>query len=67
MKLVPEIWYIGEDNKKHRYYTDIYIPKDNLIIEVKSTRTYNVDLEKNIRKETRCKELGYKFQFAIPF
>jgi hypothetical protein len=32
---MPEIWY-EHSGKKKRYFTDFYIPKDNLIIEVKS-------------------------------
>ena len=34
------------DDKKHLYYPDIYIPEYNKIIEVKSTYTYNKDVEK---------------------
>jgi len=69
-KDVPEIWYIGEDNKKHRYYTDIYIPKDNLIIEVKSTWTYSdkhdpAKLDKNVRKQIGSVIAGYNFKFMI--
>ena len=62
---VPEIWYIGTDNKKHRYYPDFYIPKENMIIEVKSTYTYEVNLEINLLKQQACLELGYKFEFKI--
>ena len=36
-KDVPEIWYKTDNNKKHRYYCDIYIPSTNTIYEVKST------------------------------
>lgn len=39
-------------NKKiFTYYPDIFIPKENKIIEVKSIWTYNVNLEKNILKQ----------------
>ena len=38
-KDMPEFWYITEDNKKHRYFPDAYIPKDNTIYEVKSDWT----------------------------
>ncbi len=37
-KDMPEFWYY-KDDKKHRYFPDVYIPKDNLIYEVKSDWT----------------------------
>ena len=48
--------------KKHRYFPDFYIPKDNLIIEVKSTFTYNKELEKNLLKEQCVKDAGFKYK-----
>lgn len=54
--------------KKHKYYPDIYIPKDNLIIEVKSKWTYSGKpewLETNLLKEQACKDAGYNFRFMI--
>ena len=62
---MPEIWYFGLDNKKHRYFPDFYIPKDNLIIEVKSTYTMKLQLEKNFLKKNRCLEMGFDFEFRI--
>ena len=38
----PEIWYTEDGGKYHRYFCDIWIPQDNLIIEVKSTFTYRL-------------------------
>ena len=64
LKLMPKIWY-NEDNIKHRYYPDIYIPKENLIIEVKSTFTYNRHLGKNLLKRQACLDAGYNFEFMI--
>jgi len=63
-KDMPKIWYNFEE-KKSRYFPDIYIPKDNLIIEVKSNYTYNLSLERNAAKANACSNLGYKFQFRI--
>ncbi len=64
-KSMPEIWYHSDDGKYHRYYPDIYIPKDNLLIEVKSTFT----LEKNKTKvditRNTCKALGFNFELHI--
>ena len=62
---VPQIWYIDKNNKRHRYFPDFYIPKDNLIIEVKSTFTYNKELEKNLLKEKSAREGGYNFRMWI--
>lgn len=61
---IPSIKYIFEQ-KERRYYADIWIPSENLIIEVKSEWTYKKDLEKNLKKRDTCLELGYKFQFWI--
>jgi len=64
-KKIPSIWYYTEDEKKHRYYPDIYIEKDNLIIEVKSLWTFNKYKEINLLKEQACMEVGYEFKFMI--
>lgn len=64
-KEVPKIYYYTSDGKKHRYYPDFFIPKDNLIIEVKSEYTYKRGLEKNILKEDACKKAKYGFKFII--
>jgi hypothetical protein len=57
---IPTIWY-----GKSRYYPDIFIPKDNLIIEVKSTWTFQAMKEKNLLKRDACIKAGYNFQFWI--
>lgn len=62
---MPEIWYVGLDNKMHRYSPDIYIPSENKIIEVKSCRTMKLHLEKNFLKKARCLEMGFDFEFRI--
>lgn len=64
-KDMPEIWYYGEDGKRHRYYPDFYIPKDNLIIKVKSEWTYNASLKINLLKEQACIKAGYNYNFLI--
>lgn len=63
-KLVPKITYLF-NNKNKYYYPDIYIPKDNKIIEVKSTWTYKVQEERNILKATHTKNCGYNYEFWI--
>lgn len=56
-----------EDNESnlHRYYPDIYIQSLNKIIEVKSTYTYKIDFDKNLKKAKACKSLGFNFAFMI--
>jgi hypothetical protein len=65
VKNVPEIWYIDNNNTKHRYYVDIFIPSQNKCIEVKSTYTYRKDEQVNIIKQNAAKNLGYNFEFWI--
>lgn len=64
-KEMPEIWYKGLDEKEHRYFPDFYIPKYNLIIEVKSMFTYLVEENKNKLKFEAVKELGYNFKLKV--
>jgi len=61
---VPKIWY-EKDNKKHRYYCDIYIPKINTIYEVKSTWTYKKDIEDIPLKKQACIDDGYLFELYV--
>ena len=62
---VPEIWYEKKNNKKSRYFCDIYIPKTNTIYEVKSTWTYNLNIEVNLLKKQTCIDAGYNFELWI--
>jgi hypothetical protein len=48
-----------------RYYPDIYIQSQNIIIEVKSTWTYKKNLIKNILKSLAVKKSGYNFEMWI--
>lgn len=62
-----KVFYL-EDNKNHRYFPDIYIPKENLIIEVKSKYTYKGFIgwyNTNLLKRQACLNAGYNFQFMI--
>lgn len=62
--LIPVIDYTFKTKNK-KYFPDIFIPKDNLIIEVKSTYTMNKHLEQNICKHDACIEQGYDIDFII--
>ncbi len=61
---VPAIWYI-KDNKECRYFCDIYIPRTNTIYEVKSTWTYQKDIEEIALKREACIRKGYNFQLFV--
>jgi hypothetical protein len=60
----PSVEYELND-KKHIYHSDFFIEKYNLIVEVKSSYTYNYNLEKNLAKEKYSKINGYNFIFLI--
>jgi hypothetical protein len=65
---LPSIYYVEVDGKKHRYYPDIYIPEENLIIEVKSLWTYSSQQKwytTNLLKRQACIDAGYNFKFMI--
>jgi len=61
---VPQIWYIHND-KKRRYYCDMYIPKNNTIYEVKSTWTYQKGIEDIPLKKQACIDAGFNFELYI--
>ena len=61
---MPEIWY-NFDNNLHRYYPDFYIPKENLIIEVKSEWTLKLHGDKNQAKFEATKSLGFDFRLEV--
>jgi hypothetical protein len=62
---VPKIWYITPDSKRHRYFVDIYIPKENKMIEVKSDYTYNLHQDKIILKAEECVHQGYVYEIWV--
>ena len=53
------------DGKNRRYYPDFYIPKENLLVEVKSTYTYLADLDKNILKEQCALKSGFNYKLIV--
>ena len=62
---VPEIWFTDDNNKKHRYYVDIYVPSQNKCIEVKSYYTYKNNEKVNLLKKLAVKNAGYNFEFWL--
>jgi|688.fasta_scaffold119049_1 hypothetical protein len=55
---VPEVWYEYEGKIK-RYYVDIFIPDQNLCVEVKSTYTLGAKKNQVLIKHEAVKALGY--------
>jgi hypothetical protein len=62
---IPEFWYVDAGGISHRYYPDVYIPIDNLIIEIKSAYTATTDKIKNILKERSVKDAGYTYNIVV--
>lgn len=63
-KNMPTIWYVFEFVKR-RYFPDIFIPKDNLLIEVKSDFTMRANFEINNIKAQAARDHGYNFEFYV--
>jgi len=53
------------EGKHRRYYPDIFIPSENLIIEVKSLYTATQDVDRNNAKWEATKSAGYVFELLI--
>jgi hypothetical protein len=64
-KNVPTIWYKDTTEKLHRHYVDIFIPSQNLCIEVKSTWTITKENSFIFLKQTAAKELGYNYEIWV--
>ncbi len=62
-KINPIQYKLNEN--KHYYHPDFYLPEYNLIIEVKSSYTYEYDLDKNIAKKEYSIKSGFNFIFII--
>lgn len=61
---IPQFWYVME-NKRKRYYPDIFIISKQLFIEVKSTYTIKCDIEKNKLKRQSVIDAGYKYEVWV--
>ena len=47
------------------YHPDFFIKEKNLIVEIKSTYTFQKEFENNLYKRQACLDLGYRFLFVI--
>ena len=64
-KLTGPFKYLGEDNKMHYYYPDIFIISENRIIEVKSSFTFSMHKNTNDLKRKSVEDKGFSFEFMI--
>jgi hypothetical protein len=62
---IGRIKYSSDNDKIHTYYPDFYIKSTNTVVEVKSSWTYNKELDKNISKRNACLCAGLNFCFMI--
>jgi hypothetical protein len=53
------------ESKEHYYFSDYYIESKNLIVEIKSSWTYNKYIDKNLIKQKTTIENGYNYLFII--
>lgn len=58
------IEYNYRGNRK-KYFSDFFLPYYNLVVEIKSTYTYNLAKYQNIEKCRECLSLGYEYIFII--
>lgn len=63
-KDVPVISYEFE-GKKRIYYPDVFIKSRHLLIEVKSTYTWQKEIDKNVAKHLAAVEAGYQHSIVI--
>lgn len=62
---VPEIWWKDSLGKEHRYYIDIFIPLQKRGIEIKSTWTFEKDMENVLLKQQAFIDAGYTCEIWI--
>lgn len=61
---MPKFLYTHKTKTK-RYFPDIFIPEDNIIIEVKSTYTVKCNVEINNLKFQSVIDAGYEFRLEV--
>lgn len=63
-KIIPKIKY-NKEEKIHIHCPDFFIPKYNLLIDVKSKFTYNINKNQMSLKQKAAVSAGYKYQIYI--
>ena len=61
----PKSFLYIMNNKNKYYHPDFYLPEFNLIIEIKSRYTYELEYEQNMLKKQTCILNGYNYIFII--
>jgi hypothetical protein len=64
-RMIPNISYNNNNKISKIYYPDIYIPRKNLIIEVKSIFTFNINIVCNMLKSLAVRKLKYNYEYWI--
>ena len=64
-KNVPTVWYSDLNEKRRRHFVDIFIPRQNKCIEVKSTWTFTTQKETIFLKQQAAKEMGYLYEIWV--
>lgn len=65
---VPTVRYQDADGKRRTYYPDFFLPRLNILVEVKSTYTlYGTDqwLKRNRCKARKALKAGYRFKMLV--
>lgn len=62
---LPKVMYVDENGKSRIHCPDIYIPKNNLLIDVKSNFIYNLHKETMRLKKDAAIEVGFAYQILI--
>lgn len=63
--IIPKIKYVDNSGKMRRYYPDIWLPRYNLLIEVKSLYTWQKYKAINLLKINAAKDKGYTIRVMI--
>jgi len=61
---IPRIKYVFNCKTKY-YFPDFYVPRENLIIEIKSNYTLNANKELNETKFKSTTDQGYKLKVRV--
>ena len=64
-KLIPKIKYEDFDGKIRKYCSDMWIPKENLLVEIKSNYTYNLHKQNVHHKQKGVISCGYNFKLLV--
>lgn len=64
-KNIPSIWYADINNIKRIHHPDMFIPKLNTLIEIKSKYTFEANKKQNLLKRQSAISQGYNYIILI--